>query len=31
MAKAGVVQEGGNICVTVANSCRCMAEINTIL
>ena len=27
----GVVQEGGNVCTTVAHSCRCMAETNTTL
>ena len=25
------VQGGGDMCVLVANLCRCMAEVNTIL
>ena len=25
------VQEGGNICIPMADSCRCMAETNTAL
>ena len=24
------VQEGGNICIPMADSCRCLAETNTI-